>query len=398
MPNPNILFQNMPSPSLSENFESALGTQQKLNEFRNMPMKNRLLQNEVAASDIGLQQAQREVGLQEQDQQRKQYLQQIGDMAVDAVGLLPLIEAGDVGQITTALEKRIEKIRARGGDPSDTMDFRDRFLSGKTTKEQAIDELNSVVSAAERMGIIKGLGGRGMQDFNEKAKGLSPEDRQRALRIDLGLDPRASLSAEERIAQDQSMTQKVAESKSVISGSEAGAAERAKLGARMEQEPELEAAKTRATEAAKLEAKIKEKITTAGRDAAGVNSILDMAEELIPLSTQSGIGTAADIAAGVVGVSTKGAEVADSLRSLEGALIMKMPRMEGPQSNYDVELYRQMAARIGDSTVPAPRRIAALKTLRELTNKYAVKTDKAQATGEQAKQFTSPSGVTFTVE
>lgn len=155
MPNPNILFQNMPGPSLSENFESALGTQQKLNEFRNMPMKNRLLQNEVAASDINLQQAQKQVGLQEQDQQRKQYLQQIGDMAVDAVGLLPLIESGDVGQITTALDKRIEKIRARGGDPSDTMDFRDRLLSGQINKDQAVQELNGVVSAAERMGVIK---------------------------------------------------------------------------------------------------------------------------------------------------------------------------------------------------------------------------------------------------
>lgn len=155
MPNPNILFQNMPGPSLSENFESALGTQQKLNEFRNQPMKNRLLQNEVAASDINLQQAQREVGLQEQDQQRKQYLQQIGDMAVDAVGLLPLIEAGDVGQITTALDKRIEKIRARGGDPSDTMDFRDRLLSGQINKDQAVQELSSVVSTAERIGLMK---------------------------------------------------------------------------------------------------------------------------------------------------------------------------------------------------------------------------------------------------
>lgn len=376
MPNPNILFQNQPSPSLSENFESALGTQQKLNEYRNQPLKNRLLENEVQASDMKLQQAEREIGLQEKDQQRKAYLQQIGDMAFDAVELTPLVQAGDVGQITTALDRRIEKIRARGGDPSDTIDFRQRLLSGQITKDQAVQELNSVVSAAERIGVIKPTGGTEMREFNEMTKGFTPEQRQKALRIKYGIDPRASLSAEERIAQDPSMTQMVAESKATISGAESGASEGAKLEQKIAKEPELERLKVQATEAAKLEAKINDTIAKAGRDAEGVNSILDMAEEMIPMATQSGVGAVADVAAGMVGVSTKGAEVSDSLKTLEGALIMKMPRMEGPQSNYDVELYRQMAARIGDATVPAPRRLAALKTLRELTNKYAVKSAK----------------------
>ena len=47
-----------------------------------------------------------------------------------------------------------------------------------------------------------------------------------------------------------------------------------------------------------------------------------------------------------------------------------MPRMEGPQSDRDQALYRQMAAQIGDATVPARIRKAAMETLKELNDKY----------------------------
>jgi hypothetical protein len=50
---------------------------------------------------------------------------------------------------------------------------------------------------------------------------------------------------------------------------------------------------------------------------------------------------------------------------------MKMPRMEGPQSNMDQMLYRQMAAQIGDATVPAEVRKAAVDTLRSLNQRYS---------------------------
>lgn len=224
----------------------------------------------------------------------------------------------------------------------------------------------------------------GTQEFNSlieqikpamNAQGQFDESKataaQRAAAIKLGLVARASLSESERIAMSDDMTNRVADSKAIIKGAESGSSERAKLDAKLEKEPDLEAAKTRAVEAEKLKAKINEQISKTGRDAEGVKGILDIAEKLIPKSTASGIGTVVDAATGLVGVSTEGADTAESLRSLEGALIMKMPRMEGPQSNMDQQLYRQMAAKIGDSTVPVGRRMAALNTLRELTDKYA---------------------------
>lgn len=45
--------------------------------------------------------------------------------------------------------------------------------------------------------------------------------------------------------------------------------------------------------------------------------------------------------------------------------------MEGPQSNYDVQNYRQAAANLGDPTVPSEMKSAALETIREIQSRYA---------------------------
>jgi hypothetical protein len=51
--------------------------------------------------------------------------------------------------------------------------------------------------------------------------------------------------------------------------------------------------------------------------------------------------------------------------------MMAQPRMEGPQSDKDVALYRQMSGQIGDPTVPGAIKQAALETIRGLHEKYA---------------------------
>ena len=87
--------------------------------------------------------------------------------------------------------------------------------------------------------------------------------------------------------------------------------------------------------------------------------------------TGSGAGTIADIAGAAVGYSPRGAAEADQLRAISGQLVAKMPRMEGPQSDRDVQLYTQMAGQIGDSTIPVARRLQALKTVEGIITKYA---------------------------
>lgn len=116
----------------------------------------------------------------------------------------------------------------------------------------------------------------------------------------------------------------------------------------------------------------------------GIGQTIDKAEKILKgldpstglataKPTGSGVGTAIDKAAGFVGISPSGSAQADQLRAVAGALTAKMPRMEGPQSDKDVQLYREAAAQVGDSTIPIENRLAALQVVKDLWAKYEYK-------------------------
>jgi len=98
------------------------------------------------------------------------------------------------------------------------------------------------------------------------------------------------------------------------------------------------------------------------------------------------VGAGIDAAAGAVGYSTEGAQKTAQLKALEGALISKMPKMSGPQSDKDVLLYKQMAGQIGDSTLPIATRKAAMETIRQLNAQYS--SDPTQANTGGAPSWT----------
>ena len=87
--------------------------------------------------------------------------------------------------------------------------------------------------------------------------------------------------------------------------------------------------------------------------------------------TGSGIGAGVDSAMGLIGKSTKSSRTATALETTAGWLQNNVPRMEGPQSDRDTVLYRQMAGQIGDRTVPVENRRLALETLQTLMNKQS---------------------------
>lgn len=112
-------------------------------------------------------------------------------------------------------------------------------------------------------------------------------------------------------------------------------------------------------------------------------------------ATGSGAGALYDSAAGFFGASPKGANEARQLETLAAWMTMNTPRMEGPQSDKDSLLYRQMAALVGDRTVPNEQRLKAVDTLESLQDKYrhlnvpaemrmpGVKTETQQPTQQQ---------------
>ncbi len=106
-------------------------------------------------------------------------------------------------------------------------------------------------------------------------------------------------------------------------------------------------------------------------EAKDVLGLLDEADALLPKGTNGYIGTGVDKVLGAAGVSTTGGQATAQLKAIEGALISKMPKMSGPQSDKDVLLYKQMAGQVGDSTIPREQRQAASATIRKLNEKYA---------------------------
>ncbi|NIJ86997.1 hypothetical protein FHY35_004047 [Xanthomonas arboricola] len=126
-----------------------------------------------------------------------------------------------------------------------------------------------------------------------------------------------------------------------------------------------------------VEASAKQRVEQEGqsakrsRDGAEVLSLLAQAEKILPKATGSRLGQLGDAAAAVFGTSTEGAQATAQLQTIAGQLTSKMPRMEGPQSNSDVILYQQMAGDLANASLPIETRLAALKTIRELNQKYA---------------------------
>jgi hypothetical protein len=101
----------------------------------------------------------------------------------------------------------------------------------------------------------------------------------------------------------------------------------------------------------------------------------------------------------IPGISTQASQSDAQLKAIAGQLVSKMPRMEGPQSDRDVEMYRQAAGDIANANVPADPRKAAIKTIRDLNQKYANPNQNTQApmmpTPEQAMEILRQRGRKF---
>ena len=106
-----------------------------------------------------------------------------------------------------------------------------------------------------------------------------------------------------------------------------------------------------------------------------VSVTLDAVEGLLDDATGSGIGRLVDGGARIFGVATPGDIATAKLGTLGGQLVALMPKMSGPQSDKDVEMYKQMAGKLDDPTIPVEIRKAALGTIRELNNKYSEMND-----------------------
>lgn len=110
----------------------------------------------------------------------------------------------------------------------------------------------------------------------------------------------------------------------------------------------------------------------AGRQGEQMVAAIQQSRELLANKpTASGVGAGVDWAGRMVGATSESAKTAAQLETLSGWMVANVPRMEGPQSNFDIQNYQVMAAKVGDRSTPVAERAAALDTLEGLHRKYA---------------------------
>jgi hypothetical protein len=99
--------------------------------------------------------------------------------------------------------------------------------------------------------------------------------------------------------------------------------------------------------------------------------VLSDIKTLLGKATGSGAGALMDSAAGFFGKSTEGAKATARLKVLSNKLLMAVPRFSGPQSDKDVQTYKEAAGQLGDPTIPNDIRMEAWDTIKKLLQRTA---------------------------
>ena len=87
-------------------------------------------------------------------------------------------------------------------------------------------------------------------------------------------------------------------------------------------------------------------------------------------STGSSIGAGVDTVAAAIGKSTEGSKAISRLNVLSYGILSNIPRFEGPQSDIDVQMYKQAAGDFANRKLPVEDRLAALDALRTILQRY----------------------------
>lgn len=312
----------------------------------------------------------------EQEQQDKQMQldeKRKAAMVQDAWTVNQLLDQGKAPIALKLLDSRIENIQKLKGDPSDTMAIKDALVSGDPARvAQAKQELQIFSEA----GIAAGAWQPPQESLESKKFTFEQQkfkDEQKFKEDELSWKktrpvgeaeggstaPAKNLAIYERLVREGNPNAERFAYASGLAGRDVDS--RVTLAQR-----EAEARAAGEGEAKRvLDAKAAEKRTTQLTEA------IKQAKDLIPKATGSMAGAARDAMGRAVGVSTDASKAAARLDTLAGWMVANVPRMEGPQSNIDVENYKTMAAKVGDRTVPQEERLAALDELETLQKKYS---------------------------
>ena len=211
LPNPNILLASR-GPNTQRAVADGLSNQSQLQQA---PMRNQLLEQAVMQGEQGTERGGMNLDAQRQKQEAVNALTTMAELE-------QFMSAGDLGGGIAQLDQAMKAGKI------DQQDF--RVLAQSIQNPELYCK---VKQAAIEKARVLGIGGQhipaGLQEFNAMTKDLTPEERERARRIELGLDPRAVGSAAITTAKED-LTDVVAGSEKVIESAKASGKEGGKKG------------------------------------------------------------------------------------------------------------------------------------------------------------------------
>lgn len=265
-------------------------------------------------------------------------------------------------QFMQAIDSRIAYLQQAGRNPKDTIALREQYAAGDIAgAKQALKS----ISAA--------LVGDGSLDKSayEMTFGKAPESMNEYQKANIEIDKQRLALQQSQLAQTGGMSVDQWKWKTYQELLNTDPAKAKAFGRANGFEPvSVDAAAQGAVAEAKTSGKINAERVGETKKAIKMNDQVlqyaKTAEELLPKATGSGVGSVVDAAGRVVGVSSKSAEAAAKLKTLSGWLVSNVPRMEGPQSNVDVQNYQKMAGDIGNDRLTIEERMASLNALKQL--------------------------------
>ena len=182
--------------------------------------------------ELGKQDRERRIGLEddaiaaqeaeaEAKRQRQADEDNLKSIAIGAVEVKPLLDnIESIPRAIQVLQRRIEQIKARGGDPTDSVEVLEMVQAGRI--DQARLAVDSAIQAGEAQGFIKG--GRpdvqtvaSILDREDLLEGFTPEERDQARRIEAGLVARAGTETiRDRFANDPDFAGRVGDAEAGI--------------------------------------------------------------------------------------------------------------------------------------------------------------------------------------
>ena len=255
-----------------------------------------------ALAPVQLQQAQQGVDINQQaiDEQTENRI--IRSVSEFGTKLKPVIESGNIDQAQGMLTNRLLELQEQGLPTEETVEAITALRSGNS--QGVVDSINSIQAIAQQRGLFNAGQSVGQREFTSLTQGLSPEDKEIAARIKLGLDPKASLTGQERIALDEELGEKVVTQLEA----ESGAKESGKLKQQLKHKPAITRAIKLAEKAATEQGEVLTDLARAEAGLPGLIQATDNLKELASVATSTFGGRFFDVIAKESGWgSTKGA-------------------------------------------------------------------------------------------